>query len=67
MSLNQLQTMQPGDVLPFKKPDNARAMIRDIPVFDVEIGAVGSQVAVKIIDSVGPVPATAAEAARSLS
>lgn len=56
VSLHELQTMQPGDVLHFKKPDHARALIRDIPVFDVEIGALGSQVAVKIIDSVGPAP-----------
>ena len=56
LSLHELQTMQPGDVLHFKKPDHARALIRDIPVFDVEIGALGSQVAVKIIDSVGPAP-----------
>ena len=67
LSLQQLQNMQPGDVLPFKKPDNARAMIRDIPVFDVEIGAIGSQVAVKIIDSVGPLPSAADETARSLT
>ena len=56
ISLAQLQTMQPGDVLPFKKPEHARATIRDIPVFDVEIGAMGSQVAIKLVDSVGPVP-----------
>jgi len=56
ISLHQLQNMQPGDVLPFKKPEHARAMIRDIPVFDVEIGAMGSQVAVKIVDSIGPAP-----------
>ena len=58
--LQQLQTMQPGDVLSFKKPEHARAMIRDIPVFDVEIGALGSQVAVKITDSLGPSPHQAA-------
>ena len=56
ISLQQLQTMQPGDVLPFKKPEHARAMIRDIPVYDVEIGAMGSQVAVKIVESIGPAP-----------
>lgn len=56
ISLQQLQTMQPGDVLPFRKPEHARAMIRDIPVYDVEVGAMGSQVAVKIVDSVAPNP-----------
>ena len=59
ISLQQLQTMQPGDVLPFKKPEHARATIRDIPVFDVEIGAMGSQVAIKLVDSIGPAPSAA--------
>ena len=48
--------MQPGDVLNFKKPEFARAMIRDIPVYDVEVGAMGSQVAVKVVESIGPAP-----------
>ena len=54
MSMHQLQTMQPGDVLPFKKSESARAMIEDMPVFDVEVGALGSQVAVKIVQPVSP-------------
>jgi flagellar motor switch protein FliM len=52
--LQQLQTMQPGDILPFKKADFARAMIEDMPVYDVEVGAMGSQVAVKIVHAVSP-------------
>ena len=56
ISLAQLKNMQPGDVLHFKKPEFARAMIRDIPVYDVEVGAMGSQVAVKVVDSIGPAP-----------
>lgn len=54
LSLQQLQTMQPGDVLPFKKADAARAMIEDMPVYDVEVGALGSQVAVKIVRAISP-------------
>lgn len=54
VSLQQLQTMQPGDVLPFKKADLARAMIEDMPVYEVEIGALGSQVAVKIVQAISP-------------
>ena len=56
ISLSQLKNMQPGDVLHFKKPEFARAMIRDIPVYDVEVGAMGSQVAVKVVESIGPAP-----------
>jgi flagellar motor switch protein FliM len=29
-------------------------MIEDMPVYDVEIGAMGSQVAVKIVNAVSP-------------
>jgi flagellar motor switch protein FliM len=54
LSLHQLQTMQPGDVLPFKKADSARAMIQDMPVYEVEVGAMGSQVAVKIVHAISP-------------
>ena len=54
MSLQALKTMQPGDVLPFKKPESARAMIEDMPVFEVEVGAMGSQVAVKITEAISP-------------
>jgi flagellar motor switch protein FliM len=48
--------MQPGDVLPFKKSESARALIEDMPVYDVEIGAMGSQVAVKIVQAISPDP-----------
>ena len=56
LSLQQLQNMQPGDVLPFKKSESARALIEDMPVYDVEIGAMGSQVAVKIVQAISPDP-----------
>jgi len=46
--------LQPGDVLPFKKPESARAMIEDMPIFEVEVGALGSQVAVKIVEPISP-------------
>ena len=54
LSLQELQSMQPGDVLPFKKSESARAMIQDMPVYDVEVGALGSQVAVKIVQAISP-------------
>lgn len=56
ISLSQLQQMQAGDVLYFKKPDHARAMIRDLPVYDVEVGTMGGQTAVKIVDAISPDP-----------
>jgi flagellar motor switch protein FliM len=54
LSLQQLQTMQPGDILPFKKADHARALIQDMPVYDVEVGALGGQVAIKIVTAISP-------------
>lgn len=54
ISLSQLQQMQAGDVLYFKKPDHARAMIRDLPVYDVEVGTMGGQTAVKIVEAISP-------------
>ena len=56
ISLSQLQQMQAGDVLYFKKPDHARAMIRDLPVYDVEVGTMGGQTAVKIVEAISPAP-----------
>jgi len=54
LSLQQLQNMQVGDVLPFKKAEFARVMVQDMPVYDVEVGAMGGQVAIKIVNAVSP-------------
>ena len=60
ISLSQLQTMQPGDVLPFKKNDHARMLVRDMPIYDVEIGSMNGQVAVRIADAISPASQKAA-------
>jgi flagellar motor switch protein FliM len=52
VSLSQMRQLKPGDVLPFKKTPYARAIIRDIPTFDVEVGTSAGQVAVRIVDAV---------------
>ncbi len=54
VSLQQLQNLQPGDILPFKKADFARVMVQDMPVYDVEVGAMGGQVAIKIVNAISP-------------
>jgi flagellar motor switch protein FliM len=54
MSLQDLQQMQAGDVLHFKKPDFARVQIEEMPIYDVEVGAVGQQVAIKIVNTISP-------------
>ncbi|MEI7785012.1 MAG: flagellar motor switch protein FliM [Betaproteobacteria bacterium] len=53
-SLGAIESMQPGDVLFFKKPDLARMLINDVPAFDVQVGNLGSQTAVQIQHSVIP-------------
>jgi len=54
LSMQQLNTMQPGEVLYFKKTDHARLVINDLPVYDVEVGTLGTQVAVKVVNAVAP-------------
>lgn len=55
ISLQQMQTMQAGDILYFKKPDHARLLINETPAFDVEVGAQAGQVAIRIVESIKPI------------
>jgi len=54
VSLQQLQNMQAGDVMYFKKPDYARVHIEEMPIYEVEVGAMGGQVAIKIVEAISP-------------
>ncbi len=53
-SLGEVQSMQEGDVLFFKKPDAARMLVNGLSAFDVQVGTLGTQVAVQIERSVIP-------------
>ncbi len=53
-SFGAIEALQPGDVLYFKKPDLARMLIADVPAFDVQVGALGTQTAVQIEHAVVP-------------
>lgn len=53
-NLMAIENMQPGDVLYFKKPELARLSINDVPAFDVQVGALGTQTAVQIERAVIP-------------
>jgi flagellar motor switch protein FliM len=53
-SLGDIESLQAGDVLFFKKPDLARMLINDVPAFDVQVGQLGSQTAVQIEQAVIP-------------
>lgn len=55
ISLSELEMMSSGDVMYFKKPEFARVLIQEKPVFEVEIGSMGQQSAVRIVRPLGPV------------
>ncbi len=59
VSLAQLRSLSVGDVLPFRKPDHARMTIGDKPVFDVEVGSLGTSAAVLVVNPVSPAPLNA--------
>lgn len=54
ITMAQLRNLQAGDVLPFRKPDHARLTVGDRPVFDVEVGSLGANTAVMVVNSIGP-------------
>jgi flagellar motor switch protein FliM len=56
LSLADLRALAVGDILHFKKPEYARVLITDKTAFEVEVGALGQQAAVKIVRALGPVP-----------
>ena len=55
-TMAQLHSLKPGDVLYFRKPEFARMTVVDKPVFDVEVGSLGTNAAVMVVNPVGPTP-----------
>ena len=53
-SLSAVEEFQEGDILYFKKPDLARMLINEVPSFEVQVGAMGKQVAVQIEQPITP-------------
>lgn len=52
--IQQLETMVPGDVLYFRKPDFAKLSVNNIPAYEGVVGTLGSQVAVQVRRSIKP-------------
>ena len=48
LSLGEFENMSEGDLLYFKKPDLARIVVNEVPIFDGQVGAVGGQTAVRM-------------------
>jgi len=53
-SFGEIENMQAGDLLYFKKPDNAKLMINGIPAFEAQVGTLGTQTAVQIERAIIP-------------
>lgn len=53
-SFGQIEEMQAGDVLYFKKPDSAKLLINGIAAFEAQVGTMGTQAAVLIERPVNP-------------
>jgi len=47
-SIGQIEAMEQGDILFFKKPEYARMLVNGLPAFEVQPGSVGAQTAVQI-------------------
>ena len=48
LSMAEFENMQEGDLLYFKKPDFARVIVNDVPIFDGQVGNLGVQTAVRL-------------------
>jgi flagellar motor switch protein FliM len=53
-SFGEIEHMQAGDLLYFKKPDNAKILINGIPAFEAQVGTLGTQTAVQIERAIIP-------------
>lgn len=53
-SFGEIEQMQAGDLLYFKKPDNAKLLINGIPAFEAQVGTLGTQTAVQIERAIIP-------------
>jgi len=52
ISVEQLSSLKAGDWLPIRPPEHAELSVNGFPVFTVEVGSKGNQVAVQIVESV---------------
>lgn len=53
-SFGEIENMQAGDLLYFKKPDNAKLLINGIPAFEAQVGTLGTQTAIQIERAIIP-------------
>ena len=52
ISVDELSNMKVGDWFPIRPPEHAELLVNGFPVFNVEVGSRGNQVAIQIVESV---------------
>ena len=52
--VRDFENFEEGQVLFFKKPDYARLIVNDVPIFESSVGTHGTQVAIKIENPIKP-------------
>jgi flagellar motor switch protein FliM len=52
--LSKFEALTEGDIIYFNKGEHARMYVNSVPVFDADVGANGSQMAVRIIKPLSP-------------
>jgi flagellar motor switch protein FliM len=50
--VDELSNMKVGDWFPIRPPEHAELSVNGFPVFNVEVGSRGNQVAIQIVESV---------------
>ena len=53
-TLSKFEALTEGDIIYFNKGEHARMYVNSVPVFDADVGANGSQMAVRIIKPLAP-------------
>ena len=52
ISIDELSNLKKGDWLPIRPPEHAEFSVNGFPIFNVEVGSRGNQIAVQIVESV---------------
>jgi flagellar motor switch protein FliM len=52
ISVDELSNMKVGDWFPIRPPEHAELSVNGFPIFNVEVGSRGNQVAIQIVESV---------------
>ena len=52
ISVDELSNMKVGDWFPIRPPEHAELSVNGFPVFNVEVGSRGNQVAIQVVESV---------------